>query len=957
MKKIHYILLGLVLLASSNSYAQHDTDFWFAVPRYLSEHNNENWEGLYFVFACPEGEANVTISFPAMPTIAPLHYKVTETPVKVYLGSDFHCINYNIAPLFNKVSQRGIHIESDIPIQCYYQIPGANAATYSLKGQQGLGKDFILTMQRMSHNCYHETKYEDAVSSFEIVATEDNTLIRIYPSNPYYLYHSHNTAPQSDIVPQTMKLLSDLCYSSAVSISLNKGETYAMRACGHNENEQLAGTRIEANKPISVIGNDDSVDHLGGCDSYGDQLYPNSMAGTEFIIADCRDGEVPNEDRWENDDANNNQWHGVNVYPLYEGTKITITNIYKNGSSSQQTVILNKFSNWNSTDLIMKQTVHFISSNNLAAMHISSSKPILVSQESGYNYESGIAMIPPLNIMGMNEFSYNSLGTLVLHLITKNEYADGFKVNGEPLASPLHPIAGTDYSFIATRVSIYGGVLHVGNTEGPFQAGVRDYADPGCSFTYFADLPSKGQVVITDTENPYDETNNTPGTLGDNGKEELFYPNVIRMGSTYYTCLGNDVQFEAKMSDGTAISSPQWTLPSGQVRFSNTLSIHGVTTADVGEYSLRGTVEGETVEASFSLIVPDSAESNVITRVAMCEGATYTWPINNRQYTAPARDTIYVSTLIDGQQLSGSCTTNLILDLQANNDLDTTYFYYSLAPGDTLNWLGEKIMTPGIFQHVVETQMGCSTLVYLTVSLQYFIDEEIIPGYDTGSENFESLHIESHVYKCDNNAGDREGYVHITLYVDDPTFMIASNELLIGTSNGYSTTVEIIDGVAELYIPSAYASVSWMTICHSPWSESPLWCTDFVYDNPDHICVDIMNNPYQDPEDTEPPTQPEDPENPSQPEDPENPGQSEEIDPENLEIFIYQDNTDAVLVVNTGKHEANINIYSSLGTRVYSTHKELNTNCFIMPLPIGTYIAVIELDNKLTVKKKFVIRE
>ena len=490
----------------------------------------------------------------------------------------------------------------------------------------------------------------------------------------------------------------------------------------------------------------------------------------------------------------------------------------------------------------------------------------MMSQVNGEYKTSGIAMIPPTSMMGLRKFFFSSG---VLHLVTKNEYADGFQINGEAFEGTLHPIPGTDYSYIAIYMSksfvVNGLMMHgeyVFNTKGPFQAGVRSIKGPNHdSFTYFADLPSKGQVVITDTENPYDETNNTPGTLGDNGKEELFYPNVIRMGYTYYTCPGNDVQFEAKMSDGTAISSPQWTLPNGQVRTSNTLSIHGVTSSDVGEYSLRGTVEGDTVEASFSLTVPDSVESNVITRVAMCEGATYTWPINNRQYTAPAKDTIYVSTLIDGQQLSGSCTTNIILDLQANNGLDTTYLYYSLTPGDTLNWYGEKITGSTVRQRLIETKEGCSTQVYLIVKVNDGL-------YDDG--------------------------------VNVPNL----DELL----------PELPD------IP-----------------EDP-------------------ENPTE-PEDPEKPSQPEDPENPSQPENPENPGQSEEIDPESLDIFVYQDNSDAVLVLNTGKHEANINVYSTLGTRVFSAHKDLNTDWFVMPLPVGTYIALIELDNKLTVKKKFIIRE
>lgn len=855
MKKIRYILLGLTFLVSSHSYAQQDTDFWFAVPRYLSATTILDMDDMsYLVLSCLQGEANVTISLPAMPTVAPLHYKVGKIPIRLHVGYSLDCINCNIAPPFNVVSQRGIHIESDIPIQCYFRTPGTNSADYTLKGRQGLGKEFIITMQHELSNCWDED-WRHSYNSFELVATEDNTIVTIYPSNAYYQYKNLNNSTISSVSPQIDRQPSGYAQTSPVTIVLNRGETYAMRSRYHNAGHQLTGTRIVANKPIAVTGNDESVNLTNGCDSQGDQLYPTSMAGTEFIVADCNDGETENG-QWESDKIYNTKWHGIYVYPLYDNTKVTFNIVNKNGSITKKAVNLNKESLWDSDNTRIRQTAHFLSTYDMAAVHVTSSKPIMLSQVNGLSAESGIAMVPPLNIMGMKEFifdyPYDFIDypdgidipffpwQIVLHLITKNEYADGFRVNGVPLTSPLHPIAGTDYSFIAVRKTIKDRLLHVTNTKGPFQAGIRYGGSKTSPFTYFADLSSKGQVVITDTENPYDETNNTPGTLGDNGKEELFYPNVIRMGSTYYTCPGNDVQFEAKMSNGTAISSPQWTLPNGQVRTSNPLSIHGVTTADVGEYSLRGIAEGETVEATFSLTVPDSAESNIITRVAMCEGATYTWPVNNQQYTAPAKDTIIIYALIDGQQLSGSCTTNIILDLQANNGLDTTYLYYSLTPGDTLNWYGEKITGSTVRQRLIETKEGCSTQVYLIVKVNDGL-------YDEG--------------------------------VDIPNL--------------------------DRYLPDL-------------------------------------------------PEQPEEPGNPSQPE---NPGQSEEIDPESLDIFVYQDNSDAVLVLNTGKHEANINIYSTIGTRVFSAHKDLNTDWFVMPLPVGTYIALIELDNKLTVKKKFVIRE
>ncbi|MBK6985071.1 MAG: IgGFc-binding protein [Bacteroidetes bacterium] len=78
------------------------------------------------------------------------------------------------------------------------------------------------------------------------------------------------------------------CKNVSYSITLNAGQTYNVEnvtrftsVAGQN----LSGTIVVSNKPISVTVSDDSVGGVSGCfDLMGDQIVPVEVVGTEYII-------------------------------------------------------------------------------------------------------------------------------------------------------------------------------------------------------------------------------------------------------------------------------------------------------------------------------------------------------------------------------------------------------------------------------------------------------------------------------------------------------------------------------------------------------------------------------------------------------------------------------------------------------------------------------------------------
>src|ERR1035437_3481928 len=139
MKKITGILI-LFLLKASISVAQIDTAFWFAAPWVTPNHDQSG--PIFLRLASFSNTTTVRVYQPAGAytttlTIAP------NSLFNLDLTADTSIIQNSPA---NTILPNGLKISSDFPITAVYEVVtknNLNPETYSLKGQNGLGLEFV----------------------------------------------------------------------------------------------------------------------------------------------------------------------------------------------------------------------------------------------------------------------------------------------------------------------------------------------------------------------------------------------------------------------------------------------------------------------------------------------------------------------------------------------------------------------------------------------------------------------------------------------------------------------------------------------------------------------------------------------------------------------------------------------------------------------------------------------
>ena len=112
----------------------------------------------------------------------------------------------------------------------------SNPEIFSLKGKNALGTSFFVPFQNKIENssAYSPLPY----SSFDIVATEDNTTVSI--------------TPKQNIVGHSANL--------TFNINLNRGQTYSARAASQGAVQHPTGSTVSSNKPIAITIKDDLLE-------------------------------------------------------------------------------------------------------------------------------------------------------------------------------------------------------------------------------------------------------------------------------------------------------------------------------------------------------------------------------------------------------------------------------------------------------------------------------------------------------------------------------------------------------------------------------------------------------------------------------------------------------------------------------------------------------------------------
>lgn len=441
MRKI--FLLVLSIFSFLTTFAQVDTEFWFAAP-HISEHSRATGEYHIILFAYDQS-AHVVISMPANSSFADKEYDISPYGyVDVIMASDYDDATDNFDVPFDVVSQRGIHISSTAKIGGYYQHAGRNSEAFSFK-EDAIGTDFLITSQ-ISYTTQSNGSYANAYSSLQIVATEDNTSVTITPISSHQLGIN--------------------CNASKIVVTLNRGETYAIRSCSKDPAFGINGTRVSSNKAIAVTSTDDSTHpvetHNSGLDLSGEQIVPIALAGTEYVVV----GQL-------------RDWNVCYVTAIENSTTVNLGN----GSS---------FS-------LQKNETRAISMSTIKVLYISSNKPVIAYQLTGEDNEAAGTVLPKLTCTGSSFAVYKKLPNscnAFLNIVVRAADIDKIYINDNHIASSnFHSIAGTtDWSYAAIDISSYtSDVIKIKSLGGLFQLGALDMIGndvtnlASCSYGYFSD--------------------------------------------------------------------------------------------------------------------------------------------------------------------------------------------------------------------------------------------------------------------------------------------------------------------------------------------------------------------------------------------------------------------------------------------------------------------------------------
>ncbi len=430
-------------------FSQSDTTFWFAAPEVTFDGGSISGLDRPIELHITSGTSvsTVTISMPAYPGFIP----ITQT-----LPANSNSL-INLTPWIdqietkpaNQILNSGILIKSTNKITAYYEVSSAgcnfcNPEIFTLKGSNALGTNFFIPAQYIMFNSTNSNYNPPPKSSFDIVATEDNTLISITPAK--------------DIVGHTAGIL--------FTITLNKGQTFSSTAISELASEHLMGSTVMSNKKIAVTIKDDLMSNAtyGLCsDLGGDQIIPISLLGTKYIP--------------------------IRGYLTSPFDKVFVMAVTNNTVLNIDGIAVSTLNAGNSYMLTLSNPVAYIET----------SLPVYVLHMSGFGCEAGLDVLPAIECTGSSNLSVTRSASdpLFINLLVPAGGQNSFKYNGL-----TGIITGADFSVVPGTLGQYyyaskniptgttsaGNNFSISNTDKRFQMGViHGQQASGCRFGYFSD--------------------------------------------------------------------------------------------------------------------------------------------------------------------------------------------------------------------------------------------------------------------------------------------------------------------------------------------------------------------------------------------------------------------------------------------------------------------------------------
>lgn len=466
--KYALVFMMFIQMSFNSAQAQIDTLFWFAAPWVTPDHDGN--VQLAFRISTFGAPASVRIQLPAG-TYDTTFVVPANSLASIPLD---HIVNSLESKPADAILTSGIKITSDAMMTVVYDFisdlvtitPGTpnNPETYSLKGQNGMGTEFVVPFQTLwNNNVLGTDRNGDLVITqpkqfFSVVATEDNTTIYIRP-NCNVIGHP-----------------ADITYSVVLPFAGNVYTCENAVMTTNNPGSSLSGSIVTSNKPVSVTINDDSVNPSGGggCfDLMGDQIVPTDVIGNEYIVNIGGLNSGSNE--------------SIFIIPAENYTTVTVTD---GGTTTQ---LMNQGETWqySITD---------------ALTHIQSDKPVYLVHMSGYGCELGLAILPPLNCAGSDEVSFprNNNQAFSLNLLCESGNEFGFALNaGGGGTGTINPalftaVPGTGGNWVGTQISFSTAEIVSGfqntltNSMGYFSMGViNGGSTTGCLYHYMSSFHRK----------------------------------------------------------------------------------------------------------------------------------------------------------------------------------------------------------------------------------------------------------------------------------------------------------------------------------------------------------------------------------------------------------------------------------------------------------------------------------
>ena len=431
------LVLFLTIICLNSAFSQQDTLFWFAAPN-ISAGIGES--PIYLRLLSYDAPATVTISQPANGAFLPITVNLPANGLDSVNLTAF--IAQIESPAANVVATTGLKISSTSEISAFYEVKtSSNKEVFSLKGTKALGTNFYTPFQK-----FWSTAVTAPVSfsSFEIVATEDNTTVLITP----------RTAITGHAINVTF------------SVVLNKGQTYSARDMNNSAASSLAGSIVSADHPVAVTTFDGALSNSTCTDVSGDQITSTDFIGTDYIVHKG----TGSTDR-------------VYVLATQNGTGISVYN-----STTTSTLI-----NWSETyEYALTEGVNYIKTT----------KPVYLLHVSGYGCEMSAAQVPNLYCAGTysTAFTRSSADSLAVILYTRSGFENLFTLNGAAgiiNAGAFSTVPGTSGNFKVARITLNTTDVPVNsyniieNTGDVFGLGVlAGNNNNGASYGYFSEFNS-----------------------------------------------------------------------------------------------------------------------------------------------------------------------------------------------------------------------------------------------------------------------------------------------------------------------------------------------------------------------------------------------------------------------------------------------------------------------------------